>query len=84
MDTTTTPNPRTWPLRRATDDRILGGVAAGVARQLDLDVATVRVGVVVLSLLAGVGVPLYVAAWLLLPEEGSDTSLAEQLIGGTR
>lgn len=83
-DSAPTPRRSGRPLRRATDDRLLGGVAAGVARQLDLDVATVRVATVALCLLAGVGVPLYLAGWLLVPEEGTDTSLAEELVGGHR
>lgn len=66
-------------LRRCPHRRIIAGVAAGVADYLDVDVAAVRIGFAALTLLAGVGVPLYIAAWLLLPEEGSDFSIGEEL-----
>lgn len=65
-------------LRRCTHDRMLGGVAAGVANYLDVDPTVTRLAFVVLGLLGGVAVPLYLAAWLLVPEEGEDRSVAEQ------
>jgi phage shock protein PspC (stress-responsive transcriptional regulator) len=53
---------------RRSDERWLGGVAAGVAESLGLDPVLVRVGLVVLGLLGGAGVLLYALAWLLLPD----------------
>ncbi len=71
---TTPPRP---PLRRATGDAILGGVAAGIARTLDLDVALVRVAMVVLALpLDGLGVIAYLAAWALIPADETPTDAA--------
>jgi phage shock protein PspC (stress-responsive transcriptional regulator) len=63
-------------LRRCADDRMLVGVASGIARYLDADVTLVRVIIAALVLLNGVGLVLYVAAWLLIPEDGEDQSLA--------
>jgi phage shock protein PspC (stress-responsive transcriptional regulator) len=40
----------------------------------------VRIILVVLALFGGAGVPLYLAAWLLVPDEGSDVSAAEELL----
>lgn len=83
MTTTTgTTGTQTEPhlLRRCPHQRMLGGVAAGIADYLDFDVMTVRIALVVLAAVAGVAIPLYVAAWLLIPEEGSDRSIAEDLI----
>jgi phage shock protein C len=68
------------PLRRAASGRILAGVCGGIADYLDVDVALVRVGFVALTLLGGFGVPLYAAAWLCIPEEGADQSLAADLL----
>jgi phage shock protein PspC (stress-responsive transcriptional regulator) len=68
--------PDTRLLRRAVDGRVLGGVAAGLATFFALDVTHVRVALVALSFLGGAGVPLYLAAWLLIPEEGSDIAIA--------
>ena len=63
---------------------MLAGVAAGLARYFDLDPAVVRVALVVLVFLGGIGVPLYVAAWLLVPEEGSEATVAGDLLDHLR
>jgi len=97
MDSSTAPSPaaaaaadadRTGPdpgrrLHRSTDGRMLGGVAIGLADWLDLDASAVRIGFVVLALLGGLAVPLYLAAWLLVPDEGADRSIAEDWLGHT-
>src|SRR5471032_2523276 len=70
--------PDTRLLRRAADGRILGGVAAGLATFFALDVTHVRIALVALSFIGGAGVPLYLAAWLLIPEEGSDSAIADE------
>jgi len=67
-------------LRRSVDDRKLGGVAAGVAMFFALDVAHVRIALVVLAILGGAGLPLYLAAWALIPEEGSDLAIADGIL----
>jgi phage shock protein PspC (stress-responsive transcriptional regulator) len=67
-------------LRRPHTGRMLAGVAAGIADHLDLDVTLVRIVLVVLAFVGGLAVPLYLAAWLLIPDEGADVSLAEDLI----
>jgi phage shock protein PspC (stress-responsive transcriptional regulator) len=63
------PPPPAPPRRlvRTTDDRMLGGVAAGLARHFDLDPALVRIAFVVLSLLGGSGIAIYAILWLVLP-----------------
>jgi signal transduction histidine kinase/phage shock protein PspC (stress-responsive transcriptional regulator) len=75
----TTTGEATAPRRftRSRTDRLLGGVCGGVARALGLDPLIVRVAVIALTLAGGIGALLYVAAWLLLPEEGSHRSLAQ-------
>ena len=59
-------------IRRVTADRRIAGVAGGLARHLDIDPLIVRVAFVVLTFFGGVGLLLYIACWLLLPEDGSD------------
>ena len=63
---------------------MLAGVAAGLAEYFDVDPTLVRIGFVALSLLGGLAVPLYLAGWLLIPEEGSDESVAEELLARER
>ena len=50
----------------------LAGVAGGIARYLNADVTLVRVIIAALVLFTGAGAPLYIAAWLLIPEDGDD------------
>jgi phage shock protein PspC (stress-responsive transcriptional regulator) len=68
------------PLRRAYHGRMLAGVAAGIADYLGVDVTLVRVAFAVATLLGGAGIPAYLAGLLLIPEEGSDVSLATDFI----
>ena len=68
------------PLRRAYHGRMLAGVAAGIADYLGVDVTIIRVAFAVATLLGGAGVPAYLACVLLIPEEGSDVSLATDLL----
>jgi phage shock protein PspC (stress-responsive transcriptional regulator) len=68
------------PLRRAYHGRMLAGVAAGIGDYLDVDVTIIRVAFVVFAALGGAGIPAYLACLLLIPEEGSDVSLASSLL----
>jgi phage shock protein PspC (stress-responsive transcriptional regulator) len=68
------------PLRRPFEDRMLAGVAAGLARYFGVDVTIVRIAFVVLTVVGGAGIPLYLAGLLLIPEQGSDQSIAGSLI----
>jgi phage shock protein PspC (stress-responsive transcriptional regulator) len=68
------------PLRRAYHGRMLAGVAAGIADYFDVDVTIVRVAFAVLAFLGGAGIPAYVACALLIPEEGTDESIASSLL----
>jgi phage shock protein PspC (stress-responsive transcriptional regulator) len=68
------------PLRRQASDRMVAGVAAGIARSLGVDPVIVRVAFAFLALAGGAGLPLYLAGWLLIPDETSGESLAARLI----
>ncbi len=82
---TTETRPSLRHLRRSRTDRILGGVCGGLARSLGIDPLVVRVAVVALTVAGGTGALLYVLAWLMLPEDGTDRSLAHAAVrdGGT-
>ncbi|HEY0934242.1 MAG TPA: PspC domain-containing protein [Trebonia sp.] len=68
------------PLRRAGQGRMLGGVCAGLADYLACDVTIVRVAFAVFTFLGGAGIPAYLACLLLIPEAGSDQSIAGSLL----
>src|SRR5213082_3254410 len=52
---------------RRGSDRVIAGVASGVARALTIDPIIVRVGFVVLAVAGGIGFPLYFGLWFLMP-----------------
>lgn len=68
-------------LRRRSDDRVIGGVASGLGDFLNVDPLLIRIGFVGLMVFGGLGLILYVGAWLLLPDETREDSIAEQLLG---
>jgi phage shock protein C len=53
---------------------MLGGVCGGLAQYLNVDVTLVRVFFVLLAMTAGTGLLLYLAMWLIVPEEGQGTA----------
>jgi phage shock protein PspC (stress-responsive transcriptional regulator) len=67
-------------IRRSYEDRMLGGVAGGLARYFGIDTMIVRIAFVVLTIFGGAGIPLYLAGLLLIPDEGSDQSIAGSLL----
>ena len=70
---------RTAPtqMRRSRDDRYIAGVCGGLARYLNVDPVVVRVIMAALTVIGGVGLVLYAAAWLLAPEDGADKNALE-------
>lgn len=90
-DTRTTDTPPVGPryelpfgsssaLRRPFQDRMVAGVAAGIARHFGVDVTIVRIAFAVLTVIGGAGIPLYLAGLLLIPDEGSNQSIASSII----
>ena len=51
------------------DDKMIGGVCAGLAEYLDIDPTIVRIVWVVMVLFAGFGILLYVILWLIMPKQ---------------
>ena len=71
-------------LHRGGRGRMVAGVASGLADYFDVDPTIVRVGFVALAFVGGLAVPLYLAGWLLIPDEETDTSVAEELLARER
>ena len=73
------------PLRRSTEDRLAGGVAAGLAARTGFDVTVVRIVIVVGTVLSGGFIALlYLLAWLLLPAAGAESNIASKAIADKR
>ena len=69
-------------LVRSRKGRMLAGVCAGVADYFSLDVTLVRVIWAVVSVITGgAGVLAYLAAWMIIPDEGEKTSVAQNMFG---
>ncbi|MGI5503313.1 PspC domain-containing protein [Lentzea sp. CA-135723] len=57
-------------LRRSRSDKMVAGVCGGVSKMIGVDAAILRIALVAATLLGfGTGAILYVAAWILMPEE---------------
>ncbi len=69
-------------LVRPRKGRMVAGICAGIAEYSGLDVTLVRVIVAVVSVLtSGLGVLAYLAAWVIIPDEGEKTSIAQDILG---
>lgn len=71
------PPPR---LARETDEKVVAGVCAGLARYTATDPVLWRVAVAVLAVFGGTGFVLYALAWLLLPRIDQRESAAERML----
>jgi phage shock protein C len=65
------PQPQSRPRRlyRSTHDRMFAGVAGGLAVYFGIDASLIRLAFVLLGLLSGIGVVIYIVAWVVTPEE---------------
>lgn len=80
-------------LRRSRSNRVIAGVAGGIAEHFNIDPTIVRLAWVALAIFAGGGVILYLVAWLLMAEDDTppgervtppprDDTAARYIIGG--
>jgi phage shock protein PspC (stress-responsive transcriptional regulator) len=65
------------------EDRILGGVAVGIARRLDLPTWLVRVLFIVFSFGGGLGIAVYAAFWAFIRSEDEQDTIAERFFSRT-
>ena len=58
-------------LTRSADDRMLAGVAGGLAEYLDIDPVIIRIIFVIIALLGGgfTGILIYAVLWIIMPEK---------------
>lgn len=67
-------------LVRSRNDRMIAGVAGGLAAIFNIDPLLVRIVLVALAFLNGFGILLYLALWLLVPNEDSTTVDAREQV----
>lgn len=59
-------------LTRSSEDRMLGGVAGGLARYFNVDPTIVRIAFGLAIFIGGVGIPAYIAGLLFVPADDGD------------
>jgi phage shock protein PspC (stress-responsive transcriptional regulator) len=71
-------------LVRADEGRWLGGVCAGLGRYFDVNPLVYRIAFAALALAGGTGLLLYLAAYLVIPAEHAEESIAVEALQGHR
>jgi phage shock protein PspC (stress-responsive transcriptional regulator) len=71
-------------LYRAREGRVIAGVCAGLASYFGVDPTLVRLAFALVTVFGGFGVLLYLCAWIVIPEEGGDGSIAETFVNKRR
>ena len=61
-------------LERNPMNKVIGGVCSGLAEFFGLDIALVRIAFVIAFLFASFGFWLYIILWIVLPENGQQTT----------
>jgi len=79
-ETTTVDGAPPRRLVRVDEGRWLAGVSAGLGRYFDVNPLVYRIAFAALSLAGGTGLLLYLAAWLVMPSESSDDSIAVEAL----
>ena len=64
-------------LRRSSDDKMIAGVAGGIARYLGVDTVIIRVIFLVL-LFTGAGFLIYLIGWIAIPMERPGDNLGQE------
>jgi signal transduction histidine kinase/phage shock protein PspC (stress-responsive transcriptional regulator) len=72
------------PLRRDPSHGLIAGVCAGLAGRLGVDATVVRFCWVATLAAGGVGLPLYVLAWLMVPADGPERPFVQRLLSSRR
>ena len=61
-------------LRRSKTDRMVAGVCGGLSDYLQIDPVLVRLAFVILLFASGIGVPIYLILWIVMPEADGESS----------
>jgi phage shock protein PspC (stress-responsive transcriptional regulator) len=68
------------PLVRPRDGRMIAGVGAGLADYLGVDRTIIRLILFILAFVNGIGIVVYLAGWLLLPEDDGTPSVVQRAL----
>ncbi len=65
-------------LYRSTSDSMLGGVCGGLGKYFDADPNLIRLIFVIFAVVSGFGVLVYLALWLIVPEDSEEEEDAKR------
>lgn len=65
--------------KRATSNKMIAGVCAGIGEYFDIDPTIVRIAFVFFTLFGGSGVVAYIILWILLPEVEESTQVEQNI-----
>ena len=72
-------------LYRTREGRLVAGVCSGIAAYFGIDPTLVRLTFAVSTIFGGLGILIYLIAWIVIPEEGGDgSSIAESFVSKRR
>jgi phage shock protein C len=63
-------------LYRSRANRMIAGICGGLAEHLDADPSVIRLITAVLVLAGGLSIWVYIAAWIIVPEQPASTPAA--------
>jgi phage shock protein C len=78
------PSGGTKPLYRLRHGRLVAGVCAGLAAYFGIDATLVRLAFAVVTVFGGLGILLYLCAWVIIPDETDGTSIADSFVNKRR
>ena len=85
MTSAPTHPPHQWrKVTRDSEGPVLGGVAGGLARHLDVPVLWVRAGFLLATALSGFGIAMYIGLWLVVPSDSRFETGAPGVESATR
>jgi len=67
-------------LYRSSQDRVLAGICGGIAEYYNVDPVWVRLIAVLVALATGVGILVYLLAWILIPENPDQIKKTEKKV----
>jgi signal transduction histidine kinase len=67
-------------MKRQPEDGLVAGVCVAFARRLGIDPLLIRIGFVASLAVGGVGIPVYVVAWVMMPAEGPERPFVARVL----
>lgn len=65
---------------RSNTDQIISGVCGGLATYIGIDSVFIRLGFLVLLFASGIGLPIYLILWVIMPQEGASENTNADVI----